>query len=103
MAGTMWHAGCRQIGTLLAAFNALPMSRVVYMLNVMSTAVPEGKSLRHEVIEFTYLPGLDPKHSEWVNAMPHTSKKHPTKGPQCEEGRALGRTSSHAWEVAEWR
>lgn len=79
------------------------MRQVVYIINVMVAAVPEGENSRHEIMQFTYLPGQDPKQTEWVNAMPYTSKKCPTKGPWCEEGRASERASSHAWDVSEWR
>lgn len=57
------------------------MRRVVYVVNVMVAAVPEGKNSRHEIMQFTCLPGQDPKHSEWANVMPHTPKKCPHKRP----------------------
>lgn len=45
LARTMENPGVSQIGTLLAVFSAFFMSQVVYAVNVMAAAVPEGKEL----------------------------------------------------------
>lgn len=62
LAGVVWCTCCCQIGTLpasarLAASTA--RERSTHTINVRVAAVPEGKSLRHEIMGFACLAGQD--------------------------------------------
>lgn len=66
-------------------------SQVAHTVNVTVAAVLEGKSQRHEVMEFTLLSGQDRECLVWAPS-PVPPEMYPTKGPWCEECRAPGRS-----------